>query len=223
MKTTTITLSAILLLIGISVSAQDTKDTTNQYVVVQHGSGPEIKTLFGGTHTNGFYLSYDLGFGNFDNYQTVETGGRLAWIIDHSVALGLYGNGFVSASDFDKMIDNKNTSITLAGGYGGFFVEPIILPKKPIHISIPLMVGVGGATYDTFGIDEDSFDHFGNGHADAFMVLKAGAELELNMLRFFRIGLGASYRYVYGLNLEGFGKNDLNGITGTIALKFGKF
>ena len=65
-------------------------------------------SIFGGNHTNGFYLSYDLGFGTIDNKQTVETGGRIAWIIDHSMAIGFFGNGFVS--NVKAMGDKKKCS-----------------------------------------------------------------------------------------------------------------
>ena len=221
MKTVNYIFTALCVMVGYISTAQEKRDTSNKYVVVEHDY--EIKTLFGGNHTNGFYISYDLGFANMDKNQTVETGGRLAWVVDHSVAIGLFGSGFVSASDFDKVINGSNSTLSLAGGYGGFLIEPIIMPKKPIHISLPIMIGVGGAGYDSYSYNNNSFEYYGNSSGDAFMMLKAGAEVELNLLKFLRLGIGAQYRYVYGLNLEGFGKNDLNGISATMAFKFGKF
>ena len=223
MKAITILFTSMCLCAGIMASAQEKKDTTNQYAVIEHGSNNEIKTLFGGNHNNGIYLSYDLGFGTIDKKQAVETGGRLAWIIDHSIALGFFGNGFVTASDFNKPINNVNTNVTLAGGYGGFLIEPIIFPKRPIHVSFPIELGVGGAGYQSSSYNHDTYDYMGNSNGDVFMVLRPGVEVEMNMLKFFRLGLGLQYRYVYGLNLDGFGKNDLNGVTASIAFKFGKF
>jgi len=221
MKTVKYLFSTVCVLAGLITNAQEIKDTTNQYVVVEHDY--EIKTLFGGNHTNGFYMSYDLGFANMDKSQTVETGGRLAWIVDHSVAIGFFGSGFVSANDFDKVINGNNTTLTLAGGYGGFLIEPIIGAKKPIHFSLPIMLGVGGAAYDSYSYNSNTWNYYGNSNGDAFMMMKAGAEVEFNLLKFMRLGLGAQYRYIYGLNLDGFGKNDLNGISATISFKFGKF
>jgi len=196
-------------------------DTTDQYVVVDHDY--QMKTLLGGNHTNGFYLGYDIGFGSIDQNEMVETGGRLAWIIDHSFAIGLFGSGFFSASEFDKAIDGHSSDIMLGGGYGGVMFEPILFPKQPVHLSFPMMVGVGGAGYDNYSYNNHTFDYWAGSDADAFMVFKPGVELEFNILKFFRLGLGAQYRYVYGLNLDGFGKNDLNGFSGNVAFKFGKF
>jgi hypothetical protein len=223
MKTVKFIMSAICVCTSILAFAQDKKDSTNQYAVIEHGSNSDIKTLFGGNHTNGFYISYDLGFGTIDKKQTVETGGRIAWIIDHSIAIGFFGNGFVSASDFNKIIDNVNSNVTLAGGYGGFLIEPILFPKHPIHVSFPIELGVGGAGYQSSSYNPKTYDYMGNSNGDAFMVVKPGVELEMNMLKFFRLGLGMQYRYIYGLNLDGFNKNDLNGLSASIAFKFGKF
>ena len=35
---------------------------------------------------------------------------------------------------------------TLAGGYGGIFIEPILGGTKPVHVSFPVLFGVGGVT-----------------------------------------------------------------------------
>ncbi len=223
------TLKTILLIVSIgfiqtqAMSQQKEQDTTNRYTIVEHSNNDQIKTLFGGNHSNGFYISYDMGMSMVNDNEMFETGGRLAWIIDHSFALGLFGSGFVSTSDFDKLIDGKNTNLTLGGGYGGLLFEPIIAPKQPIHLSFPIMLGVGGAGYDSYNYNNTTYDYWGSSRTDAFTVLRVGAEVELNLVRFIRMAVGVGYRHVYGFNIEGFKHDDLDGLSGNITFKFGKF
>jgi len=220
MKTISFFISAIIVMTGFISNAQQSKDSTNQYVVIEHGGGNnnEIKTLFGCNHSNGFYLSYDLGFNTTSNIESVENGGRMAWIIGHSMALGLFGSSFINTTDINKLINGTSSTISLTGGYGGFLLEPIVLPKQAIHLSFPIEIGVGGVGYTT---NDDNQTNYHN--QDAFMVFKPGVEVELNMVKCFRLALGIQYRYIYGLNLQGFGKNELNGVSATMAFKFGKF
>jgi len=224
MKKVSIIISAMFAISTFIANAQQSKDSTNQYAVIEHGNTNEIKTLFGSNHSNGFYLSYDLGFTTSDKKQTIENGGRIAWIIDHSMAFGFFGNGFISSNEFNRTINGKKSNVSLAGGYGGLLFEPIVLPKQPIHVSFPIELGVGGAGFVPSSSNRNNSDYnFNNQSYDAFMVLKPGVEMELNMLKFFRLALGVQYRFVYGVKLDGIGKNDLNGISGRIAFKFGKF
>ena len=226
MKTKSLIIAFACIASSIILNAQDTKVTkdTTKYSVLDHTKREsEIKTIFGNNHSNGFYMSIDLGFSDMNKSQMIETGQRMAWIVDHSVAIGIFGTGFVSANNFDKQINGVNSSLSIAGGYGGFLIEPILFAKKPVHVTFPMMIGVGGAGYDTYTYNGKTYDYNSSSNGDAFMVLKAGTEVELNMLKFMRLALGVQYKYFYGMNLEGFGKNDLNGISGTVAFKFGKF
>jgi hypothetical protein len=214
MKIKVLILGVVLACTALDLSAQNTKDTTGEYVVVAHDY--EMKTLFGGSHTNGFYISYDLGVGNPNKMHIVETGGRMVWIIDHGIGLGLFGTGLLSASDFIAKINTIDSRISVGGGYGGFMFEPIIRPMSSIHVTTPVMLGVGGA-----GISSSLVSPQNNG--DGFLVLKPGVEIEFNVLRHFRMGLGLQYRYVYGLNLDGLDNDDLNGFNCNIVFKVGKF
>ena len=58
--------------------------------------------------------------------------------------LNLAGYGFFSDYKFDAVL-NRNTNYQ--GGYGGFYFEPILLPKFPAHITLPVLIGVGGIAY----------------------------------------------------------------------------
>jgi hypothetical protein len=50
-----------------------------------------------------------------------------------------------------------------------------------------------------------------------------GIEIEFNVVKFMRIGLGGYYRYTSGLNLEKTGEHIMDGFSAGLSLKFGKF
>lgn len=176
----------------------------------------EVKTLFGSKGSNGFLMGFDMELTSFDDQEAFEIGGRIGGIVGHDFAIGgqglaLYGNNVTVYRTSDTI------EVDLNGGYGGIFFQPIILPKFPVHISIPLFIGVGAAGYD-------ASDDFGDWDGDAFLVFRPGVELEFNLVKFMKLNLGVHYRYIYGMNrIEGVNQNSLNGITAGMSLIFGKF
>ena len=56
-----------------------------------------------------------------------------------------------------------------------------------------------------------------------YFVFEPDLNLELNVTKFFRIGLGVGYRVVAGDDFKGYNYLDLSGVTGTLTFKFGKF
>jgi len=204
-----------LFIIAVSATAQKGLDSlSSRYEVVDHS---QIKTLFGNNHAKGGYISFDMNFGEVKDQNIIDIGGRIGWVVDHRFTIGIYGSGFLSTRkiDIDYVIDNSEVEVDLAGGYGGLLFEPIIFPLQPIHISIPIVCGVGGAQISPFSrLNYDT---------DAFLVFRPGIEIELNLFKYMRIAIGGHYRYMYDMNLAGFDSDDLNGLTLGTSLKFGVF
>jgi hypothetical protein len=178
-----------------------------------------IKTLLGTDHKVGGYAALNFHYTEIDGRQGMSVGAKGAVLIGHSFAIGLGGSGFFNDVTIDKETGLYNN---LEGGYGGIFFEPIILPKLPVHISIPILIGVGGVayvndyyySYDDWGYVED---------ADAFVIVEPGIELEANLLKFMRISLGATYRYTSDILINNKSKDILNGLSAGMSLKFGSF
>ena len=59
--------------------------------------------------------------------------------------------------------------------------------------------------------------------SDAFFVFEPGMEIELNIVSFFRIAIGGSYRYTSDINLIGHDPDLLRNFNAYFTLKFGKF
>ncbi len=114
----------------------------------------------------------------------------------------------------------------LVGGYGGFFVEPIIAPNFPVHVSIPIMIGGGGLALNESTWHDQNWDHNYNYQPydwDSYFVLEPGVEVEMNVVKFFRIALGGSYRYTSNLHISYLPKDMMCGFNGYVTFKFGKF
>jgi len=188
---------------------------------------------------NGGYGAFSIGWTQIEGKSAVLIGGRAAWIANHHFALGLAGGGFFN--DFYNGNKYKPEAYFLAGGYGGLLVEPILMPMKPIHVSFPVLFGAGGVTAAPPG-GWDNYNHGGYYYndyyydTDFFFVFQPGVEVEFNIVKFFRIALGASYRLTDGINLryKYFDDNNveqiivvdnkaLNAFNASITFKFGWF
>jgi hypothetical protein len=175
----------------------------------------EIQTLVGKNKKAGGYGSISIQYTEIENRDAFVFGAKGGVVIGHVFTIGLAGSGFFNEVSAD--------SLSLAGGYGGFFFEPIIFPKFPVHISFPVVVGVGGAAQEKKINDLDEDDNFKTKDSDVFMVIEPGVEIELNVTRYFKFCLGGYYRYATGLDIPGIDSDVLKGFSGGVSLKFGRF
>lgn len=178
----------------------------------------EIQTIFSNHRSNGGYGALTISYSEIGGHDALVTGGRGAFIFDHSFAIGLGGFGFVNSFDYNQ--PDFETELSLAGGYGGIFFEPIIAGKSPVHVSFPILVGMGGVSlFKNYGYDWD-YHEYGN---DIFFVLEPAVELEFNLARFFRLAATVSYRHTSKLELFDTDENALKGFNFGMTFKFGKF
>lgn len=183
----------------------------------------EMKTLFGSEVSHGGYGAITFGFSQIDNKDAWLVGGRGAWVIDHSFALGIAGYGFANDIYLDDMVDGDE-ELSLVGGYGGLLLEPIFFSNEAVHFTVPVIVGAGGISLapDRYWHNDNYWDD-GILDTDAYFVLEPGLEVELNLTRFMRFGAGAAYRITSGINLPDTEGDVLDGFSGFFSLKFGKF
>lgn len=181
-----------------------------------------VKTLFGNkSRSHGGYAGLGVGYTQIDGQDAFTTTFRGAWIIDHSFAIGISATGFSN----DLYIDHPSGSDynSLQGGFGGILLQPIIAPKFPVHVSFPITLGAGGVAalnthyYDAFDaswyVEDEAF----------YFIAEPGVEVELNLVKFIRASVGASYRFTTPLALNGYSSGELRGFTGNFTLSFGKF
>jgi hypothetical protein len=183
----------------------------------------EFKTLLGNVESYGVYGAFSVGYSNIDSKDAVVAGGQVALVLDHSVSVGFGGKGFFNEYHYDANLDDN---VNLQGGYGGLFIEPVLGSKEAIHFSFPVLIGAGGIVhadkiyhYDRYDYRYD--DYFND--SEVFFVIEPGAEIELNVFKFFRFSLGAYYRYTSNLDLYDTSKDALRGFSYAATFKFGVF
>lgn len=194
----------------------------SQEATVEQKKPRQMMTLTGPEHTGGGYGAFTAGYSTIQDRHAYEFGFRGMWVINHSIAMGFGGTGFANQAVYNSVSGSDNF---LTGGYGGFIIEPIIAPMYPVHIAFPILIGAGGISY--VETDWEEFDNFVMA-TDFFMLIQPGAEIELNVTRFFRIGLGATYRLPTDFNATSaetpeLSPQDLKGFTYSLSFKFGRF
>jgi len=197
----------------------------------QERTKEEMRTLFGDRDnkiSHGGYGSISVGWTQIDSKDVLTLGGRAGWLIDHHVTLGVAGKAFMNSVYVDgywPTNEGFNEGYYLVGGYGGFFIEPIIAPHSPIHVSFPILIGGGGlALNENTWHDYDwEYDYYEPFDWDSYFVFEPGVEIELNVVEFFRIGLGASYRITSNMHMQYVPKDMMNGFNAACTFKFGKF
>jgi len=175
------------------------------------------QTLFSGPMHHGGFGGPVVKFTQIASQSGVFVGGRGGWIINHSVVLGGGGYGLANPGDF-TFIQN-GTERRLGLGYGGLEVEYIHRWADVAHLTLGILVGAGGASWYDWRYQDGGSDDY----TDAFFIAEPAATLEVNLLHFFRLGIGGSYRFVDDVELPSLSDADLRGAAGSLTFKFGSF
>ena len=145
-------------------------------------------------------------------------GGAGGWIINQTFVVGGAGWGAVDdlETTYQPSPQEPTLTRTVSFGYGGFFLEYVGLSHQVVHFTISALVGAGGLGFhDPMGV----YDRAGDG----FFAMEPGAGVELNVVKFFRVNVGGSYRLTKGALFAGVDDADLRGPSAAIAFKFGSF
>ncbi|UCD38757.1 MAG: hypothetical protein JSW54_04560 [Fidelibacterota bacterium] len=174
------------------------------------------ETLVSGDLSHGGFGGPVLKITQINDELGILTGGRGAWIVGHMITIGGGGYSLVNDIEVSSAVDAPN----LRFEYGGFEMGFIIASDKLLHFSVNALLGTGsvGQRWSDGGGEYDAADN------DRFFVMEPSANAIVNVAKFFRIGLGGSYRYVTGV--DDFGDitdADLSGISAVVTLKFGSF
>jgi hypothetical protein len=151
-------------------------------------------------------------FGPVAGKNVTLLGGRGAWMYNQKY---FFGGGFYSnESDLDSSMPGQQgdldfSSASLMAGYvhnGSALIHPVLLLQA------------GWANLEIEGND-DSRSHL----RDEMTLIEPEALMEINVHENFKVGLGASYRMVSGIDGKILKKSQVEGWTGTLAFNFGSF
>lgn len=190
----------------------------------EEGDKSEIRTL-SGQKGLGFYIAGTVGYSQIESKDAIIIGSRAALIFSHSTAVGLAGYGFFNNLGGYHWPVGTEAWYSLSGGYGGVFIEPIIAGSKPVHVSFPVLFGMGGAgLVRVVGNStwEDPFD-ISLPENDIFFIIEPAVDMEVNLAKFFRTALTLSYRFTSNVELTGKSPDVLKGLHFGLVFKLGKF
>ncbi len=189
----------------------------------------EIQTLFGGQKGIGGYIGLNSKLTNINNEEAFFTGGEISVVVSRSVNLGFEGYGMLTPVLSNRLTDTGD-SLFLQMGYGGIHIEPVISSSKVIHLTFPILLGFGGTAYSTqhYWFEDPNGDIAVDfdpelQNARGFLIAEPGANLELNLLKWMRIGAGLSYRLIHKLNSNDPATEELEGLSMGLSLRFGLF
>lgn len=193
----------------------------------------EMQTLFNRQLTYGGYGAPELKLTNFNNNPGLIVGGHGGFILNHRFIIGGGGYGLVTKSKF------SNDTLNIGTGYGGLRLEYVCCSHKLVHFSVPVLIGGGGAAvleknrdageygeinWDVNDNDDwDEWDDYGVIESSGYFVVEPGVNVELNIVKHFRIAMGSSYRYIAGTDLEYIKDADLSNFSFNLSFKFGVF
>ena len=158
----------------------------------------EEKTLFGDDFKSGFYGAPAFKITFVNSELAVLLGGHGAWIVNKTFSLGM--GGYWLAEDVG------NLSMT----YGGLELGYVLFPDRLLHPAFTALFATGNASLGSSN--------------DVFFAIEPNVNLEVNVTTWFKANIGASYRFVMGVDgLTGINNRDLGGPAVGIILKFGFF
>jgi hypothetical protein len=175
------------------------------FLLVASPALAQEETLVSDEFESGGFGAPVVKFSSFADEFAVFAGGRGGWIINHTVVLGGGGYGLANA------IDSDGSGVRdIEFGYGGLEIEYINRSEKLVHFTIYVLIGGGGLSGTA--VSEESV-----------FVLVPAANVELNLTTYFRVVLGAGYRWVTGVESPGFSSGDFSAFEGVLTFKFGSF
>ena len=188
----------------------------------------DIKTLAGSMNHSGGFGALSFRTTDFQDETMVLAGIRAGWIINRTVGIGVEGHGIIPTSKYSGI--DLNQDVFALGGYGGMFLEMIILSNTVVHITFPTSAGAGWLGYNEDWENPQPPTPPGNSDGnssiideDIFWYVEPGVNLEVNISRNFRMDFGMSRRFTEDLELintspKAFEKNNYY-----VTLKIGGF
>lgn len=180
----------------------------------QEENSEKIETLFNKPSKIRGYI------GPLTNTTTLD--GDIAYMSGVNVA-GIFNDhyilGFYNIELENNVFSNNDSYIgsTMNFDHRGIWLGYIFMPKRMIHFNTNVQAGKGYLEiYDDISDTwlEDDF----------IFVLTPSLEVEFNIARFLRVGIGANYRLTFDVDkFDNYDNNDFSDLGAFISFKFGWF
>ena len=171
----------------------------------------------------GSYIALEFKMSDVRDDIGIFAGGKMGFSFNNKFSLGIAAYGLIYNSDFTVLAPDMWSDLTqqlasIKFIYGGLLLEYTFFSNKIVHFNIPVVIGVGKASLK--GEDHIFLERIEKSSA---FVIEQGLELEVNLLKFLKVDLGASYRNVSNTSLQYIDEEDLVGLSYNLTFRFDFF
>ncbi|HJT74177.1 MAG TPA: hypothetical protein VJ720_09165 [Chitinophaga sp.] len=190
-----------------------------QQAWAQHGS---TETLFGSGKPGkiGGYGMATTKFTSIDDNLGVIVGAHGGVFLNKRWMLGAAGYSLVNNISL-PVVNTGAYKEYLNFWYTGLVVEYTHNSDKLVHWNVGTLLGGGGVGRRNKW--HDDFDDNDISDGSGFFIAEPFANLELNITKFLRLDVGASYRHIQGSSTVGISDSKLSGPSLQVGIKAGKF
>lgn len=172
------------------------------------------EVLISGKVSHGGFGGPGIKISQINGQAGLMTGGRAGWIINHSFVLGTANYNLLSSIDVPE--SGTADDGYLAMDYSGLELEYIPKWDQLVHTSFHSLFAPGSVYLRDRNFNRST-------DSDFIFVLEPSLSVNLNVVKFFRLSLCGSYRFVFDVETGGLADRDLWGSGVALIFKFGKF
>jgi hypothetical protein len=199
----------ISLISTVNVSAQDTTHTLLKF------KKPE---------SIGIYVAPEFQYGSLNGSFTNFGGGSFMLMVNNRFAFGVTGQSSIS----NTFSPANSSPLFVRSRFGGGKIEYSLKPYSAIHITLPLVVGVGSVQADSLNKRSRFLggrNDFNSYRGNSYVVIQPGVNVEANMLKFMKLFVGVNYRFsiLNDNNSAVLPASALQGLSVSAGLKMGIF
>ncbi|MCK7553908.1 outer membrane beta-barrel protein [Chitinophaga sedimenti] len=168
----------------------------------------------------GGYGAPTVHFTPFADKFAVMTGGNAGVMLNSKIMLGAGAYALVNDIEAPRTnIDDPTRYWNM--WYTGFVAEYTFNSNKLLHWGAGALIG-GGMVGKNTRWKPDTENHTWVDES-SFFAAEPYANLEINIAKFLRVGVGASYRFIRGSNTPGISDGDMSGPAAHVTIKAGRF
>ena len=145
-----------------------------------------------------------LNITRINNKFTIMTGGRGSATFNDRYTIGGGGWGMIKGVQLENSDEGRYNFVKL--GYGGVDFGYLIIRSEKFNLGTRLMVA-GGALF-TETVPESKEKEF-----RMFPVLEPATYYQISLGKLFRLEMGASYRFIMGINMPNISNKEINGFS----------
>lgn len=172
-------------------------------------------TLFGNAASGkiGFMIAPSMGYTTIDNAGVAMFNLRGGIVLAKKLTVGGYYN-----ASLNEFVPKSETVPGIYMDYrsGGLLAEYTLWSDKLLHLTFPLMIGIGEVEMDS----PQGTVNFGEAN---FLRIEPGALLEVNLLPYVRLNAGLTYRHIGQMTYRNLTHQQISGLQGLFGLKIGLF